>query len=80
MGRKYKKFISDVAHRWNSTYVMLECVYDYKDAFTMYCNEHFPEVGLTTYYWDVSYMIKEILKIFNIATYFFPVFIIRLFL
>ena len=37
---KYKKFISNVAHRWNSTYAMLECAYDYKDVLTMYCNEH----------------------------------------
>ena len=43
MGRKYKKFISDVAYRWNSTYAMLEYTYNYKDVLTMHCNEHFPE-------------------------------------
>ena len=80
MGRKYKKFIFDVAHRWNSIYAMLECAYDYKDVLTMYCNEHFSEVELTTYDWDVSYMIKEFLEIFNILTNFFLVFIILLLL
>ena len=40
MGRKYNKFISDVAHRWISTYAILECAHDYKDVLTMYCNEH----------------------------------------
>ena len=49
MGKKYKKFISIVARRWNSTYAMLEYAYDYKDTLTMYCNQHFPKVGLTTY-------------------------------
>ena len=49
MRKKYKKFISDVAHKWNSTYAMLECAYNYKNVFIMYCNEYFPEVGLSTY-------------------------------
>ena len=71
MGKKYNKFISDVPHRWNSTYAMLECAYDYKDILTIYCNEHFPEIGLTSYDWDVSYIIKEFLEIFNMATNFF---------
>ena len=50
---------------------MLEYAYDYKDVLTMYCNEHFPEIGLITYDWDVSYIIKEFLEIFNMATNFF---------
>ena len=69
--KKYKKFISDVAHRWNLTCAMLEYVYDNKDVLTMYCNEYFPEVGLSTSDWEISYMIKEFLETFNIPTKFF---------
>ena len=71
MGKKYKKFISNVAHRWNSIYAILECAYDYKDIFTMYCNEYFPEVGLTTYDWEINHTIKGFLEISNTVIKFF---------
>ena len=61
--KEYKKFISDIAHRWYSTYAMLDCAYDYKDVLTMYCNKYFPEVGLITNNWEISYMMKEFLEI-----------------
>ena len=69
--KNYKKFISDVAHRWNSTQAMLEYAYDYKYVFTMYCNDYFPEIGLTVYYQKINYMIKELLENFNTAAKFF---------
>ncbi|KAH7653156.1 Ribonuclease H-like protein [Dioscorea alata] len=68
IGRKCKKYLIDVDHRWNSTYEMLECAYDDRDITSMFCNNKFPEDQVTNYDWEVSNLIKEFLKIFYTST------------
>lgn len=38
---KHFKKIIDVDHWWNSTYLMLDCAYNYEENITMFCNEYF---------------------------------------
>ncbi|KAH7679060.1 Ribonuclease H-like protein [Dioscorea alata] len=67
-GRKCKKYLIDVDHRWNSTYEMLECAYDDRDIISMFCNDKFPEDQVTNYDWEASNLIKEFLEIFYTST------------
>ena len=55
------------------TYAILDCIYDYRDIISMFCNKHFPEVQLNTFDWEISNMIKKNLKNFfelNFLKYF----------
>ncbi|KAH7670359.1 Ribonuclease H-like protein [Dioscorea alata] len=54
-GRKCKKYLIDVDHRWNSTYEMLECAYDDRDIISMFCNDKFSEDQVTNYDWEVKF-------------------------
>lgn len=45
------KLIINVEHGWNSTYAMLDCVYDNRNAISIFCDEHFPEVQISSYDW-----------------------------
>ncbi|KAJ6848238.1 putative zinc finger BED domain-containing protein RICESLEEPER 2-like [Iris pallida] len=66
---RFRRFVKDVPHRWNSTYLMLKFALPFKDAITYFCNmDHNFEYPVTEDDWIVATSICEFLEIFYKAT------------
>ncbi|OAY78882.1 putative AC transposase, partial [Ananas comosus] len=68
MGQKYKKFIFDVQHRWNSTYKMLQYCYEYRNVLTIFYNEKMQHNFMTNEEWDIGQILMNFLQLFYEST------------
>lgn len=65
----YRRFVMDVPHRWNSTYLMIESCYSMKSVITSYYNENASEENhIVEDDWIDAQCIMDVLKVFEFAT------------
>ncbi|XP_022870914.1 zinc finger BED domain-containing protein RICESLEEPER 3-like [Olea europaea var. sylvestris] len=66
-----KSFATDVTHRWNSTYLMLNSCENYDKVISLYYNSRHtlgPEHNLEDWEWTIAFYVKKFLQPFFDAT------------
>lgn len=58
-----RKLVQDVSTRWNSTYYMLERLYEEKRSICIYANEHAKITNLTKTQWD---LVASLIQVINL--------------
>jgi hypothetical protein len=67
-GKRPRKLLQDVPHRWNSTFEMLSLCLDYKTIITSFYNSKQSSETLLEMDWNAATVIRDLLHVFYNAT------------